>query len=897
MRRTRILLIVLTTFLCLVFFAGVGQAATPPVILNEILVGNAGTNLDPDLVNYSSWIELRNTSGSGVNLNNYLIESWPDGATTPDSFVLTNLSIPGNGYLLLWADETSKPRHLPFELDMDGGIVRLTAPNGDFSEVIFDFDQSMDVSYGRNGSGDWAFFDQPTPGAANSTPDYPDNQDDNFAPVPDFSVAGGLYDAQFGLELTIPASHPAHPDARIRYTTDGSRPTASSPLYTGPIPISATTLVRARLWYPGLMVSPTATESYFFGINTNLPVISLVTDNANLFDPRIGIYVVGSYSKAAGPNWKRPWTRPANIEFYELAGPGVLDQVINQEIGLEISGNRTRKFAQKSLEIKARKHYGDNDMDYPFFAGEKPMTSYKRLILRNAGNDNHHAYLRDVIGHSIARDRMDIDRPAYRPVVAYLNGQYWGIYNLVEKTDEDFVENNYDLDADEFDMLDTSGVLMNGSKDIWLAFIKYLRYNSAASPAVYATIAEQVDIPSFIDYIILETFVGNADWPMNNSRWWNDYDANYRWRWVLRDLDKTFFPPNLRRDMISFTLNANGPTALLFKNLWNNQGFRQEFAQRYATHLNTTFQPARVVGLIDGLAAGIRDEMPAHIARWRRPQTLVKWEGEIDILRFQANNRPFYARETLRKRIGNPGDATLSVTFEGDGNGQVFVAGATVPDGYSGPHFKNIPIQMTAKPDSGNVFSHWVVNGSQTITDNPTTLPFNGNTTVEAHFEPIPLPLIVINELHHTSPSDDDIYEFLELYNADVVPVDLSGYTFIGVNPPTSLTSSFPAGTFIAPGEYIVVADTPATYTSQGYQVFDFNGGLSANGEEITLKDTDGNIIDTVTYTSTDPWPTTPNAGGPSLSLLDPALDNSLPGSWAPSNEPGGTPGAVNFGP
>jgi len=888
-RRSGLLFVIVA--LALALFARNGQAAPPPVLINEILVGNAGTNLDPDLTNYSGWIELQNTTGSAISLTGYTLESWPDGATTPDSVQLRKLKIPANGFLLLWADETRKGNHIPFELDMDGGELRLTAPDGSFDHIVFDTDQSMDVSYGRNAGGNWTYFDQPTPESANNTPDYPANEDTNFAALPEFSVMGGIHSGEIAVELTS-----ATAAATIRYTLDGSRPTEASAVYAGPIAISETTIVRARAWAAGLMVSATNTETYLFDIPLNLPVISLVTNDANLFDNQIGIYAKGSNGKVGcrgKANWHQSWERPANIEFYELTGPGVAVQAINQEVGLEISGNCTRNFPQKSFEIKARKTYGDNDMDYAFF-DDKPMTSYKRLILRNAGNDNLNALIRDPLAQNLARGRMDLDRQAYRPAVVYLNGEYWGIYNMREKADEDFVENNYDLDEDAFDMVELSGSLTHGSMDAWTIFSDHLKHNNTALPTVYANIKAQMDIDSYMDYIILQTYVGNTDWPRNNTRWWDDHANNYAWRWMLRDLDYTFLVKNLKRDMIEWTMRGKGPTSYVFSKLWVNTEFRHEFAQRYAAHLNTTFLPPNVINLIDSMAAGIRPEIPAHTARWERPANLTAWENEVQILRDMATQRPFYARETLRKRIGNPADAALTVNIVG--NGRVLVAGVAVPDGYSGPHYRNIPITLTAVPEPGQLFAYWEETGETSAT---IALPFTGDTTRTAVFEseppPPPPPAVVINELNFNPPfetdAEDDLYEFMELVNTGTESADLSGFTFT-----SGIVYTFPPGTSIDPGEYILLVKLPTSFTGQGYDTYQWTeGSLSNGGETITLMDTYGQVVDSLTYDDVAPWPAEPDGTGPSLSLTDPLLANEDPVHWSASSETGGSPGAVNF--
>ncbi len=179
------------------------------------------------------------------------------------------------------------------------------------------------------------------------------------------------------------------------------------------------------------MKSPTATQTCLLGVPANLPIVSVVTDPDNLWNPRSGIYTKGSNGIKncnVTANWHQSWERPASIEFYETDGTNRL----NQEVGLEIFGNCTRNFARKSFEIKAKKLYGDNDMDYAFF-DDKPMTSYKRLILRNAGQDHANALMRDALSAELVSGRMDIDRMAYRPAVVYLNGVYWGVYDLRQR--------------------------------------------------------------------------------------------------------------------------------------------------------------------------------------------------------------------------------------------------------------------------------------------------------------------------------------------------------------------------------------------------------------------------------------------------------------------------------
>ena len=868
---------------CLMATAPAGRAQGPAILINEILVGNLGQTLDPDYTNFSSWIELRNTTNGSITLKNYRLVSLPDGAGAPQTYTLPkNLALPAGGYRLIWADGRNSGGHASFELDMDGGELTLRDKNNAVIDTVAFGEQSPGVAYGRAASNTWGYFDQPTPEAANDTPSVPTNDDDAFAAAPQFSAPGGRHNNPLAVSLASPDA-----GATIRYTTDGSRPTTASPIYSSPIAVNNVTVLRARAWLAGKMVSPTVTQTYLVNVPANLPVISLVTDPANLWDPQFGIYIKGNNGSTecnVTANWHRKWERPAAIEFYEIDGTPRL----NQEVGVEIFGNCTRNYARKSLEIKARKLYGDNDMDYAFFAGDKPMLSYKRLVLRNAGQDNGNALLRDALAQELVRGRMDVDRQAYRPAVVYLNGAYWGMYDMREKMDEDFVENNYGLDEDEFDMLEQNAFLINGNAAAWKTFYKFIQKANLTQPAVYDQVRAMMDVDEFMNYLIPHIFGGITSWPQRNTRFWDDHGPAYRWRWVLRDLDPTFEPPGLNQDTLREATRSGGPTTRIIKQLVKNPAFLAEFAQRMAVHLNTTYAPSRVNAIIDGMAAAIRPEMPAHVARWGQPASMAAWENSVTYLYTFTSQRPAILRGLLRKWLpGKPADATLTVQIEG--NGQVMVAGAAVDDGYSGPHFMATPLTLTATAGPGQSFVRWQETGETAAS---ITLSLSGDTTHTAVFEgppppPAP-PALVINEIHH-SPVDDDTYEFLEIYNPGANAVDLSGFTLLGV------TFTFPPGSSIAAGEYIVVADTPASYSGQGYQVFDFSGGLSGSGETVTIFDTYNQAADSVTYGTVTPWPANTNATDLSTSLLNPTLDNTVATNWTASAQTGGTPGAVNF--
>ncbi len=884
MNRFRLLVLALVAaLLSLALVSARSYAVAPPVVINEVLAGNATTNMDMTYTNYSPWVELYNAGGTAVNLGGYRLS---DDVANPAGYALpANTTIPAGGRLILWYDEEATGVHTPYSLDVRGDTIALFMADGTLVDSLTFGAQLVDVAYGRtsDGAGDWAYFDAPTPGAANSG-GLPGTA---RVARPTFSPPGGVYAA--GQSVTISAD----PGAVIRYTTDGSKPTVNSPLYNGPIAVNQPRAIRARAFLPGQLSSTAATATYLIGVDKELAVVSLVTDPAHLFDNMIGIYVVGKNGAKGrcGPkaNWNQPWERPVSMELYEPNGT----LAFQQDVGFEIQGDCTRAMPQKSLEIKTRRRYGDNDIDYAIFPGN-PQDEYERLVLRGGGN--HNAYLsmfREPLVHELNWATMDLDQQQYRPTAVFINGAYWGIHNLRDKADEALIEQNYGLDADdEFDMMRAEldkREIDAGNTAAWDAFMVDLQQD-LTNPANFADVTAQMDVDEFMDFFIAHTYSGNLRG--GEFRYWRAYEPGSVWRWVFADLDNSFQTNQINQDSLKTALKQDVYAIQPLKRLLTNTGFRNAFVQRAASHLNITYAPARVTALVNAMHDEIELEMPAHIARWNKPKNLAAWETETTKILDFAARRPAKMRDHLNVYVGAPGTANLTVAVSG--SGQVSIAGvAPFAYPFTGPYYRTLPLTLEAAPAAGFRFVQWQETGETSPT---ITLNLSGNATRTAVFEPEPLPIIVINEIHY-NPADaqgsDDLYEFVELVNADDHTVDLSGFSF-----GAGITYTFPEGASIAAGEIIVVAKAAGSYTAAlpGIQVFQWtSGSLDNGGEQLALLDADGNDIDRLTYDDVAPWPTEPDGTGPSLSLLATNLDNALAASWAASAAANGTPGAVNF--
>ena len=284
MNRYRIVILSMVVALIgLALVSARSYAVAPPVVINEVLAGNATTTLDPAYTNYSPWIELYNAGGSAVNLGGYRLSN---DVANPAGYALpASATIPAGGRLVIWYDELATGLHTSYSLDMRGGTIALFMPDGTLVDSLTFGAQLVDVAYGRttDGAGTWAYFDAPTHSTANGG----GLASTARAARPTFSPPGGVYAGGQAVTLS------AEPGAVIRYTTDGSKPTATSPIYSGPISVNQPRVIRARAFVPGVLSSTAGTATYLIGVNKELPVVSLATDPAHLFDKNIGIYVVG----------------------------------------------------------------------------------------------------------------------------------------------------------------------------------------------------------------------------------------------------------------------------------------------------------------------------------------------------------------------------------------------------------------------------------------------------------------------------------------------------------------------------------------------------------------------------------------------------------------------------
>ena len=280
--------------------------------------------------------------------------------------------------------------------------------------------------------------------------------------------------------------------------------------------------------------------------------------------------------------------------------------------GAKIGGENIWRFAQKPLNISLRGKYGDDAIAYQLFPDQR-LASFSRFGLRNGGDNWDDAMLRDAITPRIMRGQMANDVEDYQPVVVYINGRYWYIHNFRSSLDPDYFASSHQVDPDNYDHLEyghiTSGAVTLGVKegftDEYLALEAYAAANDLNDPLHYAFMESRMDMDSFID------FVYNSSW-RHNREFWRERKEGAKWRWIVPDLDRGLSTSNQTSSLLDNFKKDFG----LFGDLMANVTFKTRLAQRYATHLSSTFHPDRIADIVDEANTEVLSEVSRHIERW-----------------------------------------------------------------------------------------------------------------------------------------------------------------------------------------------------------------------------------------------------------------------------------------
>ena len=698
-------LLFLLSALCL------GNLHAQTLVINELMQSNIDCVMDDMNEFPDSWVELYNAGTTAVNLQDFRI-----GITNKagEAWQLPSQTVAAKQHVLVYCDKEEQGLHTPWRLESGKGCAVFLFHGSTIADQVEGLKKqpAPNIAYGRktDGSNEWGYQLEATPLAANCG-----QLGKEVLGAPVFSQRGVVVtdNSSITVELSLPEGCPEN--TVIRYTVNGSEPTQKSPQYRTPFVLNRNTVIRAKLFCDGYLTPQSTCHSYiFFPTNRQLtlPVVSIMTDSRYLNDPKIGIYVDGSYQNGK-KNYEFDWRRPINIELFEKANE---KSVINQLGETRIMGGATRSNMIKSLAVYAHKRFGTKRYDYEFFPDQKPgLKNFKSFLLRNAGNDFDYLYMRDAVIQRVMGTHADLDWQAWRPVIVYINGVYKGMLNIRERSNDDFVYNNYD-ELEDIDMLENWYELKQGDWENYNQFQAF--YNEHGH--TLAEYAEWMDWQEFINLMAMNLYYNNQDFPGNNIVMWRPRTKGGKWRWIAKDTDfglglygsspnyKTLewlYDPNY--DQGRNWANKYEHTRL-FRRLMEDSDFKREFIDRCCIYMGDFMNERGTREVWDPMYDLIKTEYPYH-----RRLVNLWWPNYAEELN-SARNWLKYRTAEFYSQLGNfyQLGAPISLTINKGNNQQVEVTvnGIRLSKGeLDGKFFADRMLHISGKALPGSEVKGWQV--------------------------------------------------------------------------------------------------------------------------------------------------------------------------------------------
>lgn len=580
----------------------------------------------------NDWIELYNGSSHTVDLTGWYLS---DNPANPTKYTIPGGKIePGEHFVIEATSHSSRQKIgvATFGLSSSGNTIVLSDREGTLVDLFETGALSLGITSGRMESdpeGKRVFFKISTQGKTNSQSNV-----EGYTAQPVFSETGLYQKKQCYVAVSC-----STPGAKIYYTTDGSKPTTGSKLYTEPFVFKKNTVLRAVAVSDGRLDSPITSFTYLFEEPHTLPVVCVNGDPQNIKEV------------FAAKNNKTKVEREAYIQYYEDGRLGT-----EFPCGIKAKGAGTIVYAQKSLAIHLRAGYGQSSVTYPFF-GYGDVKTFSSLVLRNSGQDfgdhSTDARVRDSFA-SRAAVGMHLDYAMTRPVIMYLNGSYYGIYDFNEDLNKDYLVAHYGVDGDAVDIIKRNTTVLKGSNTDIKRVFAYAIEQDLSKDAKYEEFTQWVDVEYFTDYFIAQTYFSNSD--MFNQKYWRSQDYKVKWRPIYYDLD--FCGANtVKRNIMAQYFNEDGVPShdgsLTHMNIYiglkKNAGWRAYAAERYVECICTFYNPERLLGILDELIAEMKPEMSRHISKWGRPKSMSTWNSAVDNLRNFIKKRPSYALKEVKE--------------------------------------------------------------------------------------------------------------------------------------------------------------------------------------------------------------------------------------------------------
>ena len=628
--RCLILAFLLTLALC--------ACAQADVVFSEVMASTAAFVGE----RHDDWVELHNTGDKSVSLSGWYLSNDPYNLRRwafPDT-----VKIAKGGYLVVYcaggevSNGQSGALYANFKISAKGDELYLTDPQGNTSSLSFGA-QFGNVSYGLPDGGDtWLYLENATPGKANDKNGYAAR-----AQEPVIETAAGFYDAALDVVITAPEGQ------EIRYTTDGSEPTRASKRYTAPIAVSQTTVIRARAFADDLLGSTTAGSTFFINDRSPVPVVSIYTDDTYLYNQKTGVMVKGSGSI---PNYEKDWEYPIQVEYFDASG----QRQISQMATFRVTSHSSRSLRQKSLALFARKAFGSDTFDYPFFEN-RPYTQYSSILLRSTNSDHRSCRMRDAVLSELSTG-LNLYYQAAQPIVVYLNGEYFGHYNLREKANKDSLaqwEGITDPAAIRAcDILQRTGTqrgdALHGSNADWIELMDFVKANSLNDADNLQYVLDRLDVDSLYNYVIFSMIIGNYD--VDNVRMYRFPGG--KWTFFLHDVEAGCM--NNKESPVDIFLRSKSAKAGGFPHwvlaaLLEVPEYKDYFLRRTAEIIESNFlYTTQVEPVFNKYIDTIGELLPRHIKKFPG-LTMKEWKTNVGAAMYYARIRPKKVITWLSQRL------------------------------------------------------------------------------------------------------------------------------------------------------------------------------------------------------------------------------------------------------
>lgn len=566
-----------------------------PLIINEAQVYNL--NLAPVNKEYYDWVELKNNSGDTIVLSDYYIS---DDREDYLKYRLPEVELGPGEFILLYCTSEALPEGYyaaGFELNSENEQLYLATAEGELLDSVSLKDIPYLGSFGRMaGENGWFYFSSPSPGSENS------GGQRRVAEKPLSLTEDGVYNYIEGMYVELSAS------GTIRYTLDGSAPTAESPEYTGPIYIDKTTVIRAVNFEEGALPSRTLSLSYIINENHSLPVLSLLTDSPAEFDTMYN-------AKQKGLEL------PASLSLYEEDGSFTI------ACGVSMHGETSLVLPKKNMSVRFRGAYGQSTLNYDIYDGG--VTEFTNLLLRS-GQDFPISIIRNELSQELcaqATDKVINQRSIY--CILYINGEYSGIYSLKEKANEQLYAGIAGVSRDSVEVLEAN---VSQGSDFYKDVVEFCRFNDMSQEENYRHFCNMFDIDSVIDWLILEGYCANTDLTSGNVRYCRSTENDGKWRLMFYDLDASFSTPaSVFMNVLSEYAQQNRQFASFMVPLMDNGEFKDRFLSRAAELMGSVLTVENVMAEIDRLCAIVAPEVERDYARFGG--TAADWEWSVEQLK------------------------------------------------------------------------------------------------------------------------------------------------------------------------------------------------------------------------------------------------------------------------